>query len=582
MSTTPPPRDSARPTEHDRLIEAIYRIALDPQSYDDFMDRWGGYVNRRLLSRADTKSAPEPANAPELTSHFAIATRLLDQTMPPPTPLDSRSDGTGDGDTRGAPRFLIDRAGRIVWHNVAAERLLGLRRGSTMDDLPLDPGPMAALRRLTDALGEPRRAGRTLPLMLMLPLGDAGEVMHAQAEVVPDGTSDEVVVVAPLTTHWPAAMTTLLRDDFGLTPSEAEICEWIARGHSAALIAEVRTSALATVRTQIKRIMAKMHTAAQPELVRLLHLLMRLADSHPGGIAATPPAGPDVREIRVGDRRMPVDLHGPEGGAPVIFLHGMLDGTGITPECAAVLHRLNLRLVCPNRPFFGAAEGDRGPTATAPARLARDIARLIHDMGLKRPVLMGHMAGAVYAYATGAELEHCAGIVNVAGGVPMLGPGQFTAMAPRQRLVAYTARYSPSILPFIIRAGIRQMRTGGERRFLLSLYENTPCDLEIATRPEVQEILRAGYRFAVAQGHRAFEIDSQHVVQDWSALAQTVQVPVRLVHGVGDPVVTIQSVRDFATRHGVELTEVEGAGQLVFYKAPEIVLGAARALLDQT
>ncbi|RKF13579.1 alpha/beta fold hydrolase [Roseovarius spongiae] len=570
-------------TERDRLIEAIYRIALDPQSYDDFMDRWGGYVSRRLLSHKGAAPPPEPANAPELDPHFAIATQLLDQTMPPPVPPDAPGDGldaNSDSDNCAAPRFLIDSVGRIVWYNTASERLLGLRRGATLDDLPLEPGPLAALRRMAARMGASAE-GRP-PLALVMPLAQSGEVLHMQAGVIPDGAENEVIVVAPLAARWPAAMAALLRDDFGLTRSETEICEWIANGHSAAQIAGARDSALATVRTQIKRIMAKMRTTAQPELVRLLHLLMRLAETHryADGIATAPETA--RRYLRVNGRAMPVNLHGPEDGAPVIFLHGMLDGTDITQEAHRLLDTLKLRLVCPVRPFFGAAEGDPGPPEGALARMASDIAQLMRQMGLGRAVLMGHMAGALYAFAAAAETpERFAGVVNVAGGVPILGPGQFASMAPRQRLVAYTARYSPAVLPFVLRAGVRQLRSGGERRFLLSLYQDAPADLPVALRPEVQAILRGGYRFSVAQGHRAFEIDSHHVVQDWTEIVERVALPVQLVHGTEDPVVSIASVRAFADgRANCELIEAPETGQLVFYKTPGLALRAARELLD--
>ena len=60
-------------TRKDQLIEAIYRIALDPQSYDTFMDHWDDYVADRL-GDADATA--------ELDQHFAIASRLLEETIP--------------------------------------------------------------------------------------------------------------------------------------------------------------------------------------------------------------------------------------------------------------------------------------------------------------------------------------------------------------------------------------------------------------------------------------------------------------------------------------------------------------------
>lgn len=577
---------SERAVEKDRLIESIYRIALDPQSYDAFMELWAGYVSARLAD-TDPDSAGEDmvaADTHELSGHFQIATSLLDKTMPPPTPLDApRTDRLhGAAGENGAPRFLLDCNGRIVWHNAAAQRLLQLDRSSTIDRLQADDESRARLAQLCEGLKQTGHKRRSLPVVVGLRLPERGDTLHFQAQAMPNGDIDEVVLVAPMGAGWPAGMEILLRDDFGLTPSEAEICEQVADGLPAAGIASLRGSALATVRTQLKRIMAKMRVASQPELVRLLHLLMRLAETHREEPSRTAPAGTELRHVRLPERRMPVVRFGPETGDPVLFLHGMLDGVEISRDCAALLNTLNLQLICPVRPCFGGAEEDRGPTRTAPQRLAADLQILIGHLRLSRVVLMGHMAGSVYAFAAAAAVPagQLAGVVNVAGGVPILSPAQLSSMAPRQRLVAYTARYSPAFLPFILRAGIRQMRAGGERRFLLSLYENAPQDLAVAMEDEIQRILLGGYRFSVAQGHRAFEIDSAQVVHDWSALVRASRAPVRLIHGRHDPVVSIASVHDFAAGDPGRITvqEVPDCGQLVFYKRPAIALRAARSL----
>jgi pimeloyl-ACP methyl ester carboxylesterase/DNA-binding CsgD family transcriptional regulator len=558
-----------------QLIEAIYRIALDPQSYDAFMHRWDAYITQRLLAReAPGGSEDAEPPVPGLESHFQIADRLLEQTMPPPNPpgVDAALA------VRTAPRFLIDRTGRVVWHNAVAARLFDLDRVRALDDLGMDAPARATLQRMVD---DPDTAR---PAVIGLHSAGNGDVVHCRVQPIRNDGADPVILVAPVTTAWPAAMAVLLREDFGLTPSEIEVCEAVADGRSAAQIALARGAALGTVRTQIKKVMAKTGTGSGPELVRLLHVLMRLAEDQRGMPTVPGTSGGQGRPIMLARGAMPVDVHGPQTGDAVIFLHGMLDGTGITARCGELLDWLRLRMICPIRPFFGPAAGDPGPAATAPRRFADDIQTLIRTMRLNRVVVMGHMAGAVYAHAAAAAAPagQVAGIVNVAGGVPILGPGQFAAMTPRQRLVAYTARYSPRVLPFVLRAGIRQMRTGGERKFLMSLYETSPMDLPIATDPDIERILLDGFRFSVAQGHQAFEVDSRQVVNDWSAIADSHDLPVRLIHGVQDPVVAIASVRAFAAlRPGrVTLDEVPEAGQLIFYQDPGRVLSAARALLD--
>lgn len=561
----------------DQLIEAIYRIALDSQSYDAFMDRWDAYVAERIESRTEDGVA-------ELESHFAIASRLLEETMPPPT-ADGHST-LAPGDNRSAPRFLIDGRGIVVWYNAAAERQFRFRRGDTLDRLDLPEDRLQGLRDMAAAVASPA-GGRTLrPQVFPMPSGKSDRPMHFQARVITEGTGDELIMVSKLSTVWPAGTVPLLRENFGLTQAEIDVCEGIADGNSAAEIAEMRGASLATVRTQIKKIMAKTRTTAQPELVRLLHLLARIAEDNPDR-APLMPQGAGLRRITLPDGRvMPVEIHGPDSGTPVIFFHGMLDGNAITDHCRDLLYEHGLRFLCPVRPWFGAADPDHGDITTSPDRFAADVLEMIRQTGLDRPILLGHMGGALYAYATAAAAEpgQIAGIVSVAGGVPILGPAQFATMSARQRVVAYTARYTPRVLPFMLRAGIRQMRSGGERKFLMSLYENSPDDLPSVVDPEVQEIVLNGYRFTTARGHRAFEIDSRHVVTDWSRYMVGSDVPIRIVHGETDPVVSSDSVRAFAERHAdrVVLNMLPSTGQLLFYRRPDQVVQAIRALRNQS
>jgi len=131
-------------------------------------------------------------------------------------------------------------------------------------------------------------------------------------------------------------------------------------------------------------------------------------------------------------------------------------------------------------------------------------------------------------------------------------------------------------LPFILRAGISQINSGGTDAFMRSLYLNSPLDMKLLENPEVRGLIQHGYRFATHQGHHAFEIDSYHVVRDWRHLVAATDLPVHLVHGVHDPVVSLESVQDFAASLGARamLDAVEGAGQLVMHQSPDPILDA--------
>src|SRR5690606_31534208 len=130
--------------------------------------------------------------------------------------------------------------------------------------------------------------------------------------------------------------------------------------------------------------------------------------------------------------------------------------------------------------------------------------------------------------------------------------------------------------PLILRAGIALLDSGGDRAFMKALYRSAPADFAVARTPEVFELLRDGYRFTVAQGHRAFEIDAHHVVRDWSHFVDASRQPVLLIHGALDPVVDVKTVHALAQGLGerARFVEVPERGQLIFYDAPGAILDA--------
>ena len=273
----------------------------------------------------------------------------------------------------------------------------------------------------------------------------------------------------------------------------------------------------------------------------------------------------------------------PQGGFPVIFFHGMLDGCNTTSRIGLALEEAGLRLIAPIRPGFGTTAQDDGPPATAAVRFAEDVEQVLDRLRLDRVVLLGHMGGALHAFAAAARLkERALGIVNVAGAVPIVSISQFAAMSRRQRLLAYTARFVPEALPFVLRAGIRKLDLDGAHSFMTTIYERSPRDLAAILDAEVYQALSRGYRFTVAQGHRALETDGYQVVRDWSDIAEGSDTPVTLLHGQHDPVVSADSVSAFALRLGgrARVRMFNECGQLVFYTAPEAVCHALRAHVE--
>ncbi len=572
------------------FLEAIYRTAVTPESYDQLMALW-----QAQLEQAITGLDPEDLAAPPVQdlidlsptlAHFNTSLQILEKLG-----RESGNRALQSSMAHGGLHVALDAGGRIVWLNARAARQFGLRAGTTIERLPMGK---AALERLRHGLAEMASLAEVEPVAppraQLLTLQDETGLPHhlvAQPQAQPDGSLQ--MVLRSASARWSPLMADMLRESFDLSDSELEIVALMIEGMDLPEIAETRGRQLSTVRTQLKTILRKTGTHSQPQLLRLV---LGLAAHLPMPGAATA-AQRDVHFLTLkSGRRMPFHRIGPARGRPVIFLHGMLDGIGITAALGALLAGRGVQLIAPERPFFGSAQGIDPATLPPGMALPRDAIRLFAAdleelctyLGMPDVVLIGHMAGAVYAFGHAVLApQRVRAVINIAGGVPITSVRQFAMMSARQRLVAYTARFTPTALPFILRAGIRQIDAGGEHRFINALYADSPKDQEVARQPEVLDILRDGVRFAVAQGYRAFEMDSFHVVRDWSALAEASRCPVHLIHGRHDPVVSCESVEGFAARLGqrARLHVIENAGQLVYYADPAAVLAAIEMALAE-
>ncbi|MCB1492027.1 MAG: alpha/beta fold hydrolase [Rhodobiaceae bacterium] len=571
----PPGPDST--TDWAELVSRIYAVPLDPSNYDALMAVWDDYLTARLprINGSGISLDSEIEVDRQIQTHFRQALLLFeklgrgqsgpDAPAPPDGPL---------------PAVLLSSDGRVLGVNRAFRDQIGDAAPARLADMPLEPECLTSLR---DGLPRVVASPDDVELLIRSETGFCGRPVSLCLYGYRDGGGDAYAVLQVVGIGWSRRIGTILAKTFGLTEAELEIARDIVNGEQARGIALARRRSFETVRTQIRSILQKTGAGSQTELVRLVAGLNLFVDRSSGGgkVAATGSDNP-VRETSLavpGDRTMTVAEIGPPNGRPVLFVHGMLDGYATTPAVVQALNRRGIRLIAPARPHFGSSPPDTRKMPPAPLRLVDDIAAILDHLDIERCPVIGHMAGAPYAYALATRLPgRVSQVISVAGGVPILSDRQFAVMGHRQRVVARTARYTPLLLPILLRAGIALLDAGGEEAFMAALYRDAPVDRAAATDPDIFAALTAGYHFSTAQGYRAFEIDSGVVTSDWSDLCANCRAPVTLVHGVHDPVVAIETVRAFASRNpDFTLIEDTDCGQLVFFQRPDLVLSSILA-----
>lgn len=162
--------------------------------------------------------------------------------------------------------FFCDHWGRVIGTTAAGDALLrdggmirlrtGKLRAAQAD---ADARLQTALRR---AALRPGERGMVVRQSMLALLDGEGQVRRVNVTPVPEGQFPFVMATATLVTVSAASAAgdaaMLLRDAYGLTRAEADIALDLAKGLSSAEIADLRQRSAATVRVQIRSLLAKM------------------------------------------------------------------------------------------------------------------------------------------------------------------------------------------------------------------------------------------------------------------------------------------------------------------------------------
>ena len=94
----------SEPSENSlKLIESIYRAALDPRGYDIFMGHWDDWMSARMVALDGLRQRDPAMSAPEVAAHFELALRLLERLGDTPAGAPPRG-----------PQILVDGADRLL------------------------------------------------------------------------------------------------------------------------------------------------------------------------------------------------------------------------------------------------------------------------------------------------------------------------------------------------------------------------------------------------------------------------------------------------------------------------------------
>lgn len=579
MNKAPTSQASTGERVEDRIVSRIYDVALDPLSYGDLLDDWEELIApvRRRADRSEPINLPRP----DLGLHFRRLADLLDQTERGET---KRPEESELKPFRRVAAFCITRDLQITACNDAARDLYGLGVGAGMARMPMAAEDLEALgARVRELFKTVSGDTRLLRLHVAGEDGRSARPILFRLRRITCADCPPFVLVVTSHLRWPAGLSDALAASFGLTASETEVLRALTQSQSPKEIAEGRQRSVETVRAQIKSLQQKTETRSQGELVRLALSAMDVADpvaEAPGAQAPTvwSGGGPTLKPQRYRSLRRPdgrqVDylVFGAAQGRSVIHMGSFLNLLRWPAVAEAEAERRGLRIIVPVRPGYL----NSTPLPADQPRLdavAHDVAAIAEAEGAERfPMIV---LGQDASYAAAFNLLHpgrLRGVIGCAATLPVDDADCFDRMGKWHRFIYTSARFTPQLLPFMIRAGVAMARRTGDGDFLRTVTAESPSDQALLKDPAMLEAIMAGtepllqFRTTPDAIAAEFRLRSQRA---GDRLLQGLQgnFPVWMLHGPDDlhtpPATLAERERQCPW---VRFVRLEDGGVLLFYR----------------
>lgn len=557
----------------DDVIDRLYEVAVDPSRYEALLDHWEAMI---APQRAGAKVGQTPMiGLDQLTSHVERAGRVLDRVLSMDVPRGPQA--VLDQIDRSAA-FAVDRSLMVIGANGGASTLLGVCEGTRLSNLHLGDGDVD---QLAHHVGRLLNANDNDPVVVRGRAAGSDRLIVFHLRAVRGDDADPYVMVISSDIQWPAGFTDMLRAAFEFTPVESEVVRALTEGRTLQQIADVRGRSVDTIRAQLKSIMAKTETRSQTELVRLTLSTMEIAQyseaaSEAAGAVSQGYEALEARPFQTisldDGRRIDYLILGDPDGTPIIY--SPLDyGLMRWPACAeAEAAKRSIKVIVPVRAGYGQSTPLPKRTPYVP-QLCDDLAVLMDHVGVDAaPFIVLGGDTHVIAQFNSTHPGRVTALIACAGVLPLTQAEQYDRMDKWHRFILAGARYTPHLLPFMVKAGFALAKRLGKRGFLHAVYGKSDADMRTIADMEVYEALVVGSEVCLSDTHSAHDAFAREVIAhettDWTedVLAFKDRIPFIMMNGLQDPQMAPETLAEFRCDYPwIEFDVFTDAGQLLFF-----------------
>ncbi|MBF9141292.1 alpha/beta fold hydrolase [Hymenobacter properus] len=293
-----------------------------------------------------------------------------------------------------------------------------------------------------------------------------------------------------------------------------------------------------------------------------------------------PHAGPPVPQtVRLPDgRRLGFTRYGHPAHRAVVFHHGFGSSGLELPPDAALLARLQLQILAPDRPGVGQSGVYRPLSFPS---FADDVVALLDALGVDAPVgVMGWSVGGVHALALAARHPaRVAAVALLSTCLPLGEPAAYRHLSRLWKLL----RWGQVSFPWLNRTTFlwlsRQWQRRPDRTIDWFIRLMRPEEARVTARFRV--LLRDAAVAGFANHGRGVYDDAQAWCRPPGFRIEEVQAPVRLWHGEQDGVWAPGNIPYLARRlGGAPVHLLPGQGHMLYLENWPAIMEEMAALLD--
>ncbi|WP_122072945.1 alpha/beta fold hydrolase [Pseudophaeobacter sp. EL27] len=564
----------------EQIVAAIYETTLRPQLFDRFSteQKQNTFAREKPMS-----SGPSPViEAPELQAHFARALDILEQQwvqMDRPSPVKIWEDPSVPGWEDSSAKeedlwILVAIDGELLHRRMRPSAEPDLRERAEQEMLSWVARAQVAngsWYRFVERIGSQNFSWQDI---LILETSVQNKKLLCRPIWIGTGATAGgqpiAILVELLDVYWPASANFFIAETFGLTPREVS--------HLRAFVLALEAGQLQT--QGLTEIAAK---AGAPGIVEFIRLVGFLLQEHARDMAiasgAVLPPSLQLRD-RTG-RKTQVFRLGAETGQPVIFVHGMMDGIAGVQHLQPQLRSGGFRVYAPLRGGYGASSPPPQKHQQVDAFVAQ-IEALIEQENLRRPLLLGHRSGVIFARVAALRLRgRIGGLVGVAPTPPLKQARDYRSLHRFHRSLALCTRFAPFLAPLALKRWSKSIRQQGASALVHSQARPGSKGWEQLQGMELDALLSLSLSLMMEQGGEGVLADLMLTSEDWRE--QVIGHAEQTIFLCGSKEALVRQQGLYPQVLGadkIQLRVCSGMGDVLLYVCPELVLAALEDLSE--